>query len=232
MARRGKTAAKSNPSRSDCSSTSHSPSRRPSSGDVKTDLLQTLSAIADQRDDAGSIPLAAALQADLADVLRKWKQELASDLQKNDKYVYLLEGRYDAGKSSIENVPISGSDPRVDISLEVGKLSGADEAVVRALQSICNELGFAIFLASVERARKTLDKKVLDEAVRLVRVFLLDGGRVAEHVVLSPDEVLGYDTLPDDKPDANAHEVFKYGPRLDIEIDERWRRTVSVRGFV
>ncbi|KAF4534138.1 2OG-Fe oxygenase [Lasiodiplodia theobromae] len=186
MARRGKTAAKSNPSRSDCSSTSNSLSRRPSSGDVKTDLLQALSAIAAQHVNAGSIPLAAALQADLKDVLRRWKQEHASDLQKNDKYVYPLEGRYDAGESSIENVARSSRDPRIDISLEVGNLSGADEAVVRALQSICNELGFAIFLASVERARKTLDEEVLDEAVRLVRVFLLDGGRVAEHVVLSP----------------------------------------------
>lgn len=232
MARRGKTAAKSNPSRSDCSSTSNSLSRRPSSGDVKTDLLQALSAIAAQHVNAGSIPLAAALQADLKDVLRRWKQEHASDLQKNDKYVYPLEGRYDAGESSIENVARSSRDPRIDISLEVGNLSGADEAVVRALQSICNELGFAIFLASVERARKTLDEEVLDEAVRLVRVFLLDGGRVAEHVVLSPSEILGYDTLQDDKPDANEHEVFKYGSRLDIETDEWWRRTASARAFV
>lgn len=232
MARRGKTAAKSNPSRSDCSSTSYSLSRRPNSGDVKTDLLQALSAIAAQHNDAGSIPLAAALQTDLADVLRRWKQEHASDLQKGDKYVYLLEGRYDAGKSSIENVPISGSHPRVDISLKVGNLNGADEAVVRALQSICNELGFTIFLASVECARKTFQEEVLDEAVRLVRVFLPDGGRVAEHIVLSPDEVLRYDTLQDDEPDANEHEVYKSGSRLDVETDEWWRRTVSARTFV
>ncbi|KAL0259090.1 hypothetical protein SLS55_006595 [Diplodia seriata] len=59
----------------------------------------------------------------------------------------------------------------------------------------------------------------------LVRVFGLDGSRLAEHIMLSPDEVASYDTLREDKPDmTECEEPWE----CDAGTEQWWQRTAIV----
>ncbi|KAL1644369.1 hypothetical protein SLS58_004283 [Diplodia intermedia] len=191
-------------------------------------LVRALTAIAENCSADNTIPPSSL--CDLKDALQGWKHEVSPN-ENGRKYVHLLDGEYDAGKSSIDfgAFGLSGRNPDIDRCLEKGSLKGKDVVVVRALEDACGDgADFAVFLASFERGRamcRRLDPVVCEDAVRLVRVFGLDGSRLAEHVLSSPDEVAGYDTLRDDEPDKTECENPS---ERDSNTEHWWQRTAVV----
>lgn len=115
-------------------------------GDIKADLLEILKSIK-QSDD-----LTAEALRDLRGTLREWRGEYATEPAKKRKFVYLLDGKYDAGNCSIElgAHSLSGRNPDIYFCLEEGALKGRDAVVVDALKDACDASGFGVFLASLE----------------------------------------------------------------------------------
>ncbi|KAL1625728.1 hypothetical protein SLS54_003200 [Diplodia seriata] len=182
-----------------------SPSPDRHASNAKTNLLRALTAIAENCSADDTIPPSSL--RDLKDALQGWKLEVGPN-ENGRKYVHLLDGEYDA---------------------ERGSLKGKDVAIVRALEDACGDGDdFAVFLASFQRGRSIYgqDKvEVYEDAARLVRVFGLDGSRLAEHIMLSPDEVASYDTLREDKPDmTECEEPWE----RDAGTEQWWQRTAVV----
>lgn len=196
-------------------------------GGIKADLLEILNSIK-QSDD-----LTAEALRDLRGTLREWRREYATEPAKKCKFIYLLDGKYDAGKCSVElgAHSLSGRHPGIDLCLEEGALKGRDAVVVDALKDACEAGGFGVFLASLERgkmfAKHDKGEEVHADAVRLARVFGLDGCRVAEHIRMAADEIVQSEQFLSAAHDDGEHEDHKHGSLTDREYMHWWRRTVS-----
>ncbi|TIA20370.1 hypothetical protein D6C80_02455 [Aureobasidium pullulans] len=156
---------------------------------------------------------AASADRKLRAILTEWNNTIEEEGGETDKTIYQLDHKY------------------TDASIRLNSLKGADLLRAQRLFSVCDQVGFTLYLASLEKQvhgsaesnnngyydRYDDDEEgsdgefhaiedVIDETLKLTRVVDTDGNVIATDLDIEEDDIVQPDPYEDRDPDEDSYE--------------------------
>ncbi|THX79990.1 hypothetical protein D6D04_04863 [Aureobasidium pullulans] len=156
---------------------------------------------------------AASADRKLRAILTEWNNTIEEEGGETDKMIYQLDHKY------------------TDASIRLNSLKGADLLRAQRLFSVCDQVGFTLYLASLEKQvhgsaesnnngyydRYDDDEEgsdgefhaiedVIDETLKLTRVVDTDGNVIATDLDIEEDDIVQPDPYEDRDPDEDSYE--------------------------
>ncbi|TIA31707.1 hypothetical protein D6C83_07037, partial [Aureobasidium pullulans] len=156
---------------------------------------------------------AASADRKLRAILTEWNNTIEEEGGESDKMIYQLDHKY------------------TDASIRLNSLKGADLLRAQRLFSVCDQVGFTLYLASLEKQvhgsaesnnngyydRYDDDEEgsdgefhaiedVIDETLKLTRVVDTDGNVIATDLDIEEDDIVQPDPYEDRDPDEDSYE--------------------------
>ncbi|THY24800.1 hypothetical protein D6D01_05315 [Aureobasidium pullulans] len=156
---------------------------------------------------------AASADRKLRAILTEWNNTIEEEGGETDKMIYQLDHKY------------------TDASIRLNSLKGADLLRAQRLFSVCDQVGFTLYLASLEKQvhgsaesnnNRYFDRydddeegsdgefhaieDVIDETLKLTRVVDTDGNVVATDLDIEEDDIVQSDPYEDRDPDEDSYE--------------------------